>query len=74
MMRELTYIYLAIDWSSPYRDYSEQERHEEALSDAALSQEEFDDPIFRAACRKYQALQDSNKSIKLLSAAKNCSR
>jgi len=37
MMRELTYIYLAIDWSSPYRDYSEQERHEEALSDAALS-------------------------------------
>ena len=70
MMRELTYIYLAIDWSSPYRDYSEQERHEEALSDAALSQEEFDVPIFRAACRKYQALQDSNKSIKLLSAAK----
>lgn len=70
LMKELTYIYLAIDWNSPYRDYSANERHEESLSDSMLSQEEFDDPAFRAACRKYEALQNSNKSIQLLSAAK----
>lgn len=68
--REFTYIYLAIDWQSPYQAYAEQERHEEALKDASLTQQEFDDPLFRAACRKYRALQDSNKSIRLLNAAK----
>lgn len=70
LMRELTYIYLAICWKSPYSSYSEKERHEEALNDSGLTEEQFDDPIFREACRKYQALQSSNKSIKLLEAAK----
>lgn len=69
-LRELTYIYLAISWKSPYKDYSEQERHEAALSDASLTEEEFNNPIFRAACRKYREIQESNKSIKLLNAAK----
>lgn len=70
LVRELSYIYLAIDWKSPYNQYLEQERHEEALNDSGLSEQEFNDPIFREACRKYRALQDSNKSIKLLEAAK----
>lgn len=70
LIRELSYIYLAIDWKSPYNQYTEQERHEEALNDSGLTESEFNDPIFREACRKYRALQDSNKSIKLLEAAK----
>ncbi len=69
-MKELTYIYLALDWKSVYCNYSEQERHEEALSDSGLTEEQFNDPIFREACRKYRKLQDSNKSIRLLEAAK----
>ena len=32
--REFTYIWLAICWKSVYADYSEQERHQEALKDA----------------------------------------
>lgn len=68
--RELSYIYLAISWKSPYNQYSEQERHEEALNDSGLSDSEFNDPSFREACRKYKSLQESNKSIKLLQAAK----
>lgn len=68
--KELTYIYLAISWKSPYNQYTEQERHEEALRDSGLTEEEFNNPIFRAACRKYRNLQDSNKSIKMLNAAK----
>lgn len=71
LWKELTYIYLAIDWKSPYNQYSEQERHEEALSDSGITEEEFNNPIFREACRKYKNLQDSNKSVKMLKAAMN---
>lgn len=67
--REFTYIYLALDWQSIYSDYSEQERHDEALKDAHMTEKEFNDPLFREACRKYRAIQDSNKSIRLLNAA-----
>lgn len=71
LWKELTYIYLAIDWKSLYNNYSEQERHQEALSDSGITEEEFNDPLFREACRKYKSLQESNKSIKMLKAAMN---
>lgn len=67
--REFTYIYLAIAWKSPYANYAEQERHQAALKDANLSEEEFNDPDFRAACRKFRALQESNRYIRLLQSA-----
>lgn len=69
--REFTYIWLAIDWQSVYADYPAQERHQEALRDAQLTDEEWEDPVFRAACRKYQALQESNRSIQMLHSAQN---
>lgn len=61
--RELTYIYLMIDWKSPYADYSDLERHEAALSDSELTAEEFEDTIFKNACKKYQDIQ--KKDIKM---------
>lgn len=64
--REFTYIYLAIDWKSPYSNYSNQEKHEAALKDAHITEEEWENPEFRAACRKYVALQDSNRYVRLL--------
>ena len=67
--REFTYIYLAIDWQSPYSDFSEQERHQMALNDAHMTEEEFNNPEFRAACRKYKSIQESTRSIRLLHAA-----
>lgn len=67
--REFTYIYLAIDWKSPYSNYSEQERHQAALQDAHITEEEWNDPSFRAACRKYRALQESNRYVRLLKSA-----
>ncbi len=69
--KEFTYIWLAIDWKSIYADYSEQERHQEALRDAGITEEEFNNPEFRAACRKYRNIQESNRAIKLLKAAQN---
>lgn len=68
--REFTYIWLALSWKSIYADYDEQERHTEALRDAKITEEEFNNPEFRAACRKFKNIQESNKSIKLLNAAK----
>lgn len=67
--REFTYIWLAIDWQSIYADYMEQDRHNEALRDSGLTEEEFNNPEFRAACRKYREIQESNRSIRLLRAA-----
>ena len=67
--REFTYIYLAIDWKSPYANYSNQEKHEAALKDAQITEEEWNNPEFRAACRKYVSLQDSNRYVRLLQAA-----
>lgn len=58
--KELQYIYLAIDWRSPYNQYTNQEKHEQALIDSGLSEAQFNDEIFRAACRKYQELQEKS--------------
>ena len=60
-----------IDWASPYSDYTEQERHEEAMKDAKLTEKEWTDPTFRAACRKYRELQNSSRSLKLIKAAQD---
>lgn len=67
--REFTYIWLMLDWCSPYADYAEQERHQECLKDASITEEEWSDPEFRAACRKYRELQESSRSLKLIKAA-----
>lgn len=67
--REFTYMYLAIDWQSVYAQDSEQEKHQAALEDSGLTDEEFNDPEFRAACRKYKAIQDSDRQIRLIKAA-----
>lgn len=64
--KEFTYIWLALDWQSFYSDYSEQERHQAALQDSQLTREQFNDPKFRAACRRYRDIQESIISIKLL--------
>lgn len=68
--REFTYIWLAIDWGSFYCQDPEQIRHQNALADSGLTEEEFADPTFRAACRKYRQLQESNLAIKSLEAAR----
>ena len=67
--KELKYIYLALDWESPYFNLTEQLRHTTALVDSELTKEEFEDPVFRSACRKYEELQNSSLDIRLLKAA-----
>ena len=42
----------------------------QALKDSGLTEDEFNNPEFRAACRKYRSIQDSNLAIRALAAAK----
>lgn len=69
--KEFKFIYLFFDWESPYFQYTEQDKHAEAMKDSGLSDEEFDDPKFRMACQKYDEIQNSSLDIKLLKAAMN---
>ena len=67
--KEFKYIWLMIDWKSPYQQYLEQERHLAALEDSGLTDDEWNDPDFRAACRKYQEIKDSSRILSLIKTA-----
>ena len=67
--REFTYIYLFFDWESPFFNDPEQDRHTRALDNSGLTEEEFEDPLFRVACNKYDEIQNAHISIRLLRAA-----
>mgnify|MGYP006983018408 FL=1 len=67
--KEFKYIWLMIDWKSPYQQYLEQERHLAALEDSGLTDDEWNDPGFRAACRKYQEIKDSSRILSLIKTA-----
>lgn len=69
--KEFTYIYLCLHWQSPFADFVEMDKVDESLKASGLTEEEFNDPDFRAACRKFIQIQDSNRSIRLLKAAQN---
>lgn len=76
--KELIYIYMAIDWGAPGSKDTPANRREEAVRDCKLPREEFDeenypkDPIFKAACAKYQDLQDNSSVLgKLVETYKN---
>lgn len=64
--KEFKYIFLMLDFKSPYLEYIEQDRHEAAMEDSGLSQEEWDDPDFKAACRKYFEIKDSSRVLSLI--------
>lgn len=67
--KEMQYMYLFFDWKSPYFQFTELERHNEALLDSGLTQEDLKDPLFREACKKYESLQNSAIEIGLLKSA-----
>ena len=67
--REFKYIFLMLDFKSPYLEYIEQDRHEASMSDSGLSEEEWNDLDFRAACRKYIEIKDSSRILSLIKTA-----
>ena len=69
--KEFKYIFLFFDWTSPYFQFPEQERNSEARADSGLTDLEFEDQLFRDACRKYDVMQNSSKIGNLLKASYN---
>lgn len=67
--REFKYLYLFYDGKSPYFSFPEQERHKESLIDAGITPAEYEDLLFKEACRKYDKIENSSLELRLLKAA-----
>ena len=67
--KEFTYIYLMLDFNSPYYKYLEQEKHEAALLDSGLTEEDLKNPEFIDAYNKYQEILDSDPILSLIKTA-----
>lgn len=61
--KELVYIYLAIDWRAPGAKDTPAARRDEAIRSSGLTPEELEDPVFKAACHKYQEMQDNSSVL-----------
>ena len=67
--RELKYIYLMEAWKSPYMEYPEQNRHNEALKASKLTPEELKDKAFLDALQEYKRIKESSRAWQLLQAS-----
>ena len=67
--KEFTFIYLMLDFKSPYFQYLEQEKYDAALIDSGLDKKDLEDPLFSAAYKKYEEIQDSDRILALIRTA-----
>ena len=67
--KELTYIYLMLDFKSPYFQYMEQDKHEAALADSELTEDQLKDPLFVNAYQKYNDIQEADPILILIKTA-----
>ena len=67
--KEFTYIYLVLAFKSPYFKYLEMEKHEAALADSGLTEEDLKDEDFLAAYKKYQEIQNEDPILSLIKTA-----
>lgn len=61
----LTYIYLVYDWRTPFGEFSDVEKHQEAITSSEIEESWLKEPVVMAAIRKYRELQDT-RMVKLL--------
>lgn len=64
--KEFTFMFLYLDWESPYFKYPEEDRQQAAFDDSGLTEEQMNDPEFIEACKKYNELQDKIQELRLL--------
>ena len=67
--KEFTYIYLVLDFKSPYFKYLERDKHEAALADSGLIEKDLEDEDFLAAFRKYREIQEEDPILALIKTA-----
>lgn len=64
--KEFTFMFLYLDWESPYFKYPEEDRQQASFDDSGLTEEQMNDPEFIEACKKYNELQDKIQELRLL--------
>ena len=67
--KEFTYIYLVLDFKSPYFKYLEKDKHEAELADSGLDETDLKDEDFLAAYHKYQEMQETDPILSLIKTA-----
>lgn len=67
--KEFTYIFLVLDFKSPYFKYLERDKHEAALADSGLEESDLKDQDFLAAYHKYQEIQEEDPILALIKTA-----
>ena len=67
--KEFTYIFLMLDFKSPYFRYLEKDKHEAALADSELSLDNLKNTEFVNAFNKYQEIQDADEILLLIKTA-----
>lgn len=67
--KEFTYIYLVLDFKSPYFKYLEKDKHEAALADSGLSEDDLKDEDFLNAFHKYKEIIETDPYLRLLKSA-----
>ena len=66
--KEIIYMYLYLDWESPYFKFPEEDKQKSALIDSGLTEKDITDSDFIAACAKYNDLYNSMLELRLLRA------
>ena len=67
--KEFTYIFLMLDFKSPYFRYLEKDKHDAALLDSELTSEDLKNPEFVNAFNKYQEIQEADEILLLIKTA-----
>lgn len=67
--KEFTYIYLVLDFKSPYFKYLEKDKHEAALADSGLTEKDLEDADFLNAFHKYKEIIETDPYLRLIKAA-----
>lgn len=62
---EFTYIYLMLDWNSPFKEYSDVEREKESLISSGLTEKDIDTSVV-AAMNKYNEIKNSNRILRYI--------
>lgn len=61
-----TYGYLLIDWNSPFREYSDEDRKREALLSAELTEKNVENEMVSSFINKYNEIINSNRIIRYI--------
>lgn len=64
--KEIIFIFMYLDWESPYFKFPEEDKQKQSLIDSGLTEKDLEDFTFKAACDKYNELYNGMLELRLL--------